>query len=262
MKSRILISLSLIAISLVCCSKVEEQIFTPYPYFSAIEKSRKAKPVDFTSIKQVYTEKLDGFVSDIEPAAASQINAAIQKGINKEKAHVQSQIVSKTLQKVFFKRIIFLLEKLPAAETDKIQHISDISALYQCLSPTVVRRGEWGGEGREMDDACLQGIQSLKEKSECQDAVNQIKNNLVKTYVLSVYYELAGIVENRGKNHEKCEEKQMEGILFYQTVMEYVEDKTLRDSIADGLSLNYQEMDIPVIREQLLKAFPQIKVNA
>lgn len=78
---------------------------------------------------------------------------------------------------------------------------------------------------------------------------------LKETYIFSVMYELVGIAENRGKSKEKCEEKVVEGRIFFETVEKYAEDTSLVNAIKASFETNYAEMDVEKTKEMVSRAF-------
>lgn len=244
-----------------CSSSVRESQLDPFPHFLAIESIRKSKPVDFTGIEQTYRTHLADFVNRSDSLIDTRIRDAIDEGLRGNKVHVQSQKVSKLLQKVFFDALIRSLRKLSGL-SDQNTYAAEIQwaeRLYNCLKPTVVRRSEWIGKGRELDDAIrfqLDRLASKPDEKRITKASQALETSLIRTYVLSVFYELEGIENNRGVDTLKCEEKEVEGRIFFETVEKYVESEELRNLIWQSLYRRYDELDVAEVRKLLAEAFP------
>ncbi len=265
MKRIIIVALCFLPL-LQCSTKKDSQgekkqaPFDPAVYFVEIERTRKSKPVDIVKIDSIYSHHLAPFVKSVDPASDPIIIDAIKKGKNNDAPHVQYQIVSKTIQKVFYNEIINSLNKLKTLSDEKVYktEVEKIKNYYAILSPTVIRRSEWIGKKQELEEVCLLQLNELKElycKPTLEKVTNALENTLKEVYVLSIFYELAGIVENRGKNEKKCEEKLAEGRIFFEIVEKYANDSSLVNSIKTLFETDYNEMDIEKARGMVSKAF-------
>ena len=235
-------------------------MFKPGAFFIAVEKARKSKPVDIPAIDSVYSNYLAPFIKTADPGSDVAITDAITKAKKNEAPHVQSQIISKTIQKVFFNEIVTLLSSLRNESDEKAYNsaIGKIEDYYEVLRPTVIRRSEWVGKNQELEEICRMQLNSLKEYNghpSLETSINTLVNTLKKVYILSVFYELVGIAENRGKNKVKCEEKVVEGRIFFETVEKYAEDTSLVNAIKASFETNYTEMDVEKTKEMVSQAF-------
>jgi hypothetical protein len=229
--------------------------------FLGIEKARKTKPIGFNSIKDQYQEQLSSFIAKADPAAHREITAAIDLGLNNQQPHIQSQKVSKVLQLVFYQELLKSLDQLMQAKDQAVcqEEYSRVSALYRALSPLVTRRGEWIGQGRELDQACalhLADLQVFPIGDKAKGAARALREVLRNAFVLSVYYELEGIEKARGTDNIKCEEKQTEAVLFFRAVADQAANDSLKPVLTAALERPFTEMDIPLLRDQLRIAFP------
>ena len=238
----------------------EQKVFKPGPVFIAVENARKGKPADIPAIDSVYSNHLSPFIKKVDPGSDVAITEAITKAKKNEAPHVQSQIISKTIQKVFFNEIGTLLKSL-INESDERAYNSEIEKIedyYEVLSPTVVRRSEWVGKNRELEEICRMQLASLKESfgnTALETSIQTLEKTLKGVYILSVLYELVGIAGNRGENAEKCEEKVAEGRIFFETVEKYAEDTSLVSSVKASFETDYMEMDVEKTKEMVGKAF-------
>jgi hypothetical protein len=243
-----------------CTSKKSDFMYIPQG-FLAIEQARKNKPIDFAVINDQYRQQLQSFIAGSNSAAHQEIVNAINQGMNKKQPHIQSQVVSKVLQLVFYRELVKSLDHLLQAKDPAVcqQEYVKVSALYQALSPLVTRRGEWIGQGQALDQACLlllPDLQSFPPDDKARAAAQSLREVLRNAYVLSVYYELEGIEKARGADIPKCEEKQTEAILFFRAVADQAANDSLRQVLAAALERPFTEMDIPLMRTQLRIAFP------
>jgi hypothetical protein len=235
--------------------------FDPVKPFLRIEAARKADPVDFGTIGREYQTALQPFVMKVNLDEHREIIKAVQLGTKGERPHVQSQKVSKRLQKVFFLEIMLLMEKKDAmaSRIDHAKTAGRIGKYYNVLRPTVKRRSQWIGSENHLDDICIQAINQIQRAqgtAETEKSAQDLKNTLKKVFVLSVYYELKGIEEARGYYPIKCEEKEIEARLFYETVSGFVKAPELNDQINAALHTGYLDMDVAGIRKMLAQAFP------
>jgi hypothetical protein len=250
----------LLALS-VCCSRQKKDIFNPSPHFLQIERLRKQKPLDFREIENKYVNDLKEYVQERDSSGNSIILNALVSGLQGVRPHVQSQKVSKTLQKVFFNSLVLELKRLDTIkeESGREDIILMINNLYECLAPTVARRSQWIGRQSELDDGCRMAIQGLKNINDRKKSAERLEKYLVQTYVLSVYYELEGIQEARGQDSIKCEEKETEARIFFDIISDYAGNSLQRDFIRGALKQGYRDMTIPILRSALRNAFPGVQ---
>lgn len=238
----------------------EQKVFKQGPFYIAVEKARKSKPVDIHAIDSLYANHLAPFIKTVDPGSDAVITGAITKAKKNEVHHVQSQTISKTIQKVFFNEVVSLLHSLKNESEEKVYNsaIEKIEDYYEVLSPTVVRRSEWVGKNRELEEVCRMQLASLKEsfgRAALETSIRTLEKTLKEVYILSVLYELVGITENRGKNAEKCEEKVTEGRIFFETVEKYAEDSSLVSTVKASFGMDYMEMDVEKTKEMVSRAF-------
>lgn len=229
--------------------KSTQKGFRPGIYFNAIEQARKKKPIDFSSLDSIYTAELMVFIKSIDPVSDATIKDALALGMKNKSPHIQSQIISKTLQKVFFNEINALIQALKVEFDEKtfLKIIAKMEEYYAVISSTVIRRSEWIGQGRELDDICRMHLQEIKKsfgKKNPDQHLHAFAKTIRDTYILSVLYELVGIGENRGKNREKCEEKMVEGKIFLDIVEKYATDMTAIETLKPTFTLDYNELDV------------------
>ena len=231
------------------------------PYLE-IEEIRNNKPVDFVTLKSIYTENLADFIQTNDLESHIRIQEELREGLKRNNTHIQSQIVSKTIQKVFFNQLSDAL--IHAAkftkDSDYKSKIAFVEESYKILRPTVLRRSEWIGKGNELDYICLHQIKILNaaKNGTAKEFVNA-KNSLLKyltyAYVLSIFYEFDGIEKNRGKDHKICEEKAVEARIFFEIIKDYAKSITLKGLSEAALSLKYTDMDIESMRRLISETF-------
>ena len=221
-----LIFLYLVTLLLISCSNKEQKTFTPSTHFYKIENLRKAKPLNFLAIAKIFNENLRANYYESHTDIVSKIDKAITAGIDNIKPHIQSQIISKELQKLFYLELI---------------ESKDVTENILALKPILLRRGKWVGKEGEYFD-----IVSSKEASK-----NLVKETLVKVFITSVFYELQGIEENRGKDDIKCEEKMVEARIFFETIANEINDVKTKNEISAQLNKTFTDIDIARTRELL-----------
>ena len=236
-------------------------VFDPTPVFCAIEKERQGEKPSFAVIDSLYTAGLSAFVKSTDPLSDSVIAAAVANAKKGADPEVNSELVNKTIQKVFFNDVMNCLETC-AGESDSGSFFGDITKIdndYGVLSPTVIRRSAWIGKERELDDMCRMHIRALKssfnDKPEKEKGLETLRNALKQAFALSVLFELEGIAENRGKDNEKCKEKEVEGRTYFEIVGKYAGSDSLKSLIQSGFAKGYEDMDIEKMQKMVSEAF-------
>ena len=252
--------LVLCATALLMCCKEDEPVFDPSVHFVAMETTRAQKPVDFGALAETYTTNLAQYVQGIDAEAHQRVTQALEKGRAGEQPHVQSQVVSKVLQKAFFAEAVAAMERLKGLRGKEYQkELAALKGLYRCLQPTVVRRSEWIGLERELDERCRHELGGLNGTPDGQTVALKtaaLESLLTRVYVLSVLYELEGIEKNRGVDSLKCEEKVTEATLFLETVTPYARSDSIATALQQELGKGYAELDVEAARALVRQAFP------
>ncbi len=255
-----LITIGCLFLILISCSVKKEEVssvFAPFSDYLEIEKIRTKKPIDFKTIKKIYLRKLK---SDIMPFSKDddiRIENAIVLGLKGDKPHVRSQEVSKILQKVYFL-------KLKEIALSSSVSVDNLKKYYAILEPTVVRRSEWIGKGREFPDKIENIFKKLdieKEDVKRKILLSDLINIIADSYILSIYYEFEGIENNRGNNTDKCEEKEVEARLFFETISSFIQEDSIALEFKKLLDVDYKEMDIEQLRKLGKEIFPNIKLK-
>lgn len=250
-----LIALSVMVIGMMagCMKPATDSAPSFSSIFFAIETVRKNKPVQFDRIDSLVAIHADS-LQKWDSVSYAHIQRALADAHEGTRPHVQSQIISKTLQLIFFNRLHRALARTFPHDTS---HTAD---LYECLSPTVLRRSEWIGKNRELDELFRNALRSYLShdgSNTPNPAVPIMKDLLIKTYFFSVLYEFEGIEKNRGKDEEKCEEKEIEALLFLQIIGQFAAKLDAVDSLQQRLEQGYQNLNVKQARRFLFEAYPR-----
>ncbi|MBF0430595.1 MAG: hypothetical protein HQK83_04915 [Fibrobacteria bacterium] len=257
-----LILFSVITLLWMSCSPQKENaVFDPWPAFSSMEIARKEAPLNISKIEKLYLSYLKDTVMTKNPTINEQITKAIAEAKVDNKTHVQSQVISKTLQLFFFRELSAgLLELTGLDKKTYATTIRRIRSLYACLQPTVIRRSEWVNRGRELDDICLNEIVRLESQPSeplQSEAASSLEGTLVYVYALSVMYEMDGIEKHRGKDPKICEEKVAEARIFFEIIRRHLTAKPLEEAINKLLQSGFEDMDTEAVRGMMEDAFPE-----
>ena len=77
----------------------------------------------------------------------------------------------------------------------------------------------------------------------------------MKTYALSVLYEIEGIEKNRGTDEKKCEEKEAEGRIFLRTIAGHAASDSLHAVARERLDAPYKDMNTEDARRVMVEAY-------
>jgi hypothetical protein len=102
-------------------------------------------------------------------------------------------------------------------------------------------------------------LDKLRAGDRSEENRKVLRRTLEMTYVLSVFYELEGIRDHRGKDKEKCEEKAVEAQIFFEIVSGGAASEQSRKAILENLNRPCAEIDLAVTWAHLLTAFPDAK---
>jgi hypothetical protein len=160
-----------------------------------------------------------------------EIRDALKKCAAGEKNKINSQIIAKGLQHITVLAIRQELD-LMAAESNNIKSSAQrIAAYFEGIRPTFVRRDKGFFEGKktlEADaDAAISQL-SKSDKSSLLTASLQLENAILRTYALSVLYEMEEIEKFRDSDLETCDVKRAEAGMFYRIIRPRIEKRSPR----------------------------------
>lgn len=202
----------------------------PLPYvekYAEMVAARRGEPMNLSLMESVYTEHLAAYVADADQRygthLATTAAAALGAGIHGERSAENAQIAEKSVQRAF---IISFQESLKALTKD----VADDEAYKRLLLSSQVirsvaqRRGEWLKKGPEyavaLDDLLAQLFDQVNRRSQktAIATIAQVDELTTKVLVLSVLYELDGLIKIRGADDTKAGEKRVEALIYYDSV--------------------------------------------
>ena len=248
-----------------CGKKDDEQaakIDRKVSAFKNVEQIRTEDNFDFREIEEIYNSRLQAFALKYDKVLGEEMNVIIEKAIRDGKVSkypkVQAQIISKTLQKIFFLALQDELEQSRKLDNTAATHQGNASGYYEAIRPTALRRGDWLGVDTLYDEEIQQVFGKAKEAIEKKDSekfVSQKKiltDKLMRIFALSVLYEVEGMVENRAI-YEQFQIKQAEASTYYKTIEEEVKknNPSGHEIIHYQLNVNPEYADFEAIKKEL-----------
>ena len=241
--------------------------------FKNIERIRTGDKFDFQSIEEIYNSHLKAFASKYDKTFGEEMDVIIERAIRDGRAgkypKVQAQIVSKTLQKLFFLAFQDELEQSSRLDVPATEHWENAKGYYEAIKPTVLRRGEWMEVGNLYDEE-IQGIFGKireaidkKDSEQFESQRNILSDKLMRIFALSVLYEVEGLIENRAI-YEQAKVKQAEATTYYKIIEKEVEKNNPGGHEIIDYQLNGDQtadVDFDVIKRELEAGLPNINLN-
>ncbi|OGJ86546.1 MAG: hypothetical protein A2268_07420 [Candidatus Raymondbacteria bacterium RifOxyA12_full_50_37] len=249
------------------CSKETSGTFNPADHYLKIEELRAAKPLDLHKIESIYTTQLAPRYHTAYPAIHASILEAMRKGEAGENVRVQSQTISKELQKIFYRELAASLSALEA-EADPAMYAQELErakSAYACLKPLSKRRSEWLKNGTAFDDlfaSAFSTLASMPGKETVKKTCDRIILLFRDIFIYSVFYELFGIETSRGTDNITCEEKMAEARIFLESALPFCRQQQFCVPLATAFHKDYRDLDIEKTREDLFAAFPGLDTHA
>jgi len=289
------------AVALVCglvffgCAKPEPPAATPTPAapepvdavaqasvnltglaadLSEFVSIRRAKPVDFAALKQLYEKGLRGYVTKVDESYGTQLAAvvsqAIAQGLQGQDIPANAQWAEKTIQRAFILDFSTSLARVgePAGEESDAALWARIKAATPVARAIAERRSDWTGRGTEFPDlfdTLLRQVEShaaAREATPLRQSREQVAGLMHKMLVLSVFYELGGCEKARGVNADEAVEKVVEAQIYFQSVDQESRkrDDAAAAAIAGELAKKPEQVDIDLVRSLLRKLYePEVK---
>ena len=242
--------------------------------FQNIERIRTGNRLDFQAMGEIYNSSLKGFAAEYDRTFGEKMDVIIKEAIRNGKADkypkVQAQIVSKTLQKVFFLAIQDELKQAAKLDVAATEHWENAKGYYEAIKPTVLRRGEWMEAGSLYDEEIQEVFSNSREAIEKKDAKQfdsqrkMLNDKLMRIFALSVLYEVEGLIENRAI-YEQAKVKQAEAATYYKII----EKEVKKNNPSGHEIIHYQlnadptaDVDFDVIKRELQAGLPNINLKA
>jgi len=213
--------------------------------FQTIGSLRRQTPVDAQAISDAYAGELQLLAQFLDSIYGltmdSDVLAAINQIADGQQVAVATQIIDKTLQRVFaltlYNRITHVLESLDDLSTQEMELEWDRAySAYQAIKGTAARENKVLTANRlslesssnpHLDSrvtlAFISGKNILSQINSGSHAQLVIERErivvpLIRAFLIGVLREVQGIVEERSRDFDEALEKQTEGIFFYRIV--------------------------------------------
>ena len=240
--------------------------------FQNIERIRTEDKLDFQTIEEIYNSHLKKFASKYDKTFGEAMDVIIERAIRDGKVSkypkVQAQIISKTLQKVFFLALQDKIDQVQKLDDTAPEHLENASGYYEALRPTVLRRGDWMEVGNLYDEEIRQVFSKARESIEKKDLAQlksqrkMLKDKLMRIFALSVLFEVEGMIENRAI-YEQAQIKQAEAATYYSIIEKEVKknNPSGHEIIHYQLNGNPEYVDFDVIKRELEVGLSNINLN-
>lgn len=256
MKTKLIPCLAVLALLCACAKKTEDtsKIANQINQYLQLIEAKQNPESGMALIKKHYAA-----VSDLLQQAGlkAQADRYLKQAEESQVAAPPLQGVDKTIQQA----LVILLHR----ELDQVLHnphdsgnaVANAYALYGGLRSIAERRGNYFGSDRLFADWIEDSFKKLKGGTNPQEAVQSVYDAIDDVYFLSVLYELEGIAANRGVNEIIVQEKQIEGLLFYEIIRPSAKNSTANETVRSELAKDGNEMDLDLIKQNLKLAFPE-----
>lgn len=254
-------------VGLTGCSSREEQpdselasIETYAEAEVAIERMRKQEDPDWDAISSQY-EITSAIVKGVDSRWATDYDEQIRQALNRcgagQKVKVNQQILAKGLQHVTVLAITDELNRM--AESGDVARETaprHVAAYFEGIRPTFVRRDKdfFGGK-KTLEAAADMAIRRLSEADSAGllAARRELDDVIVRTYALSVMYEIMEVEKLRDLDRDKCDVKRKEAEIFYRIIEARVKKRSPKahEIISNMLAGNYDTMDATILDEHL-----------
>jgi len=241
--------------------------------FQNIERIRTGDKLDVQAIEEIYSSHLKEFASKYDKSFGEEMDVIIERAIRDGRAgkypKAQVQIISKTLQKVFFLAFQDELKQSSRLDDAATKHWENASGYYEALQPTVLRRGEWMEVGNLYDEEIHQVLNKTREAIERKDSAQltsqrkMLTDKLMRIFALSVLFEVEGMIENRAI-YEQAKVKQAEAATYYKIIEKEVKKNNPGGHEIIHYQLNVDptaDTDFDVIEKELKAGLPNINLS-
>jgi hypothetical protein len=224
-----------------------QTIQTAVTAYQTIGTLRQATPINGDAIASTYLGALQTLVQEVDAAnnlkLDADILAAIEEIKNGNEPALASQVVDKTLQRVFyqvvFNRMADIRNQFEAATTAELNRMTDeMVAAFQAITGNVARanqvlsadklsivEGTNPGADVAFNESVARIRAALNKSNPAEDAgvvaveryVTRI-SSLSRAYYNAVLREVAGAMESRNTDKEEMRKELKEGEVFYRTI--------------------------------------------
>ncbi|MCP4746242.1 MAG: hypothetical protein GY874_08890 [Desulfobacteraceae bacterium] len=232
-----------------------------------IEHLRKHKTVDWEKIETLFAKDAAKVVEKTDRAKGTDYSRAIAQALEQcrkgLKARVNQQILAKGLQHITVLNIFGLCDALMRGEAAAGPKIS---AFFEEIRPTFVRRDkDFFASAGKLEKTAELALEHLSQgpSEDLYTYKTDLENIILRTYALSVLYEIMEIEKFLQTNPDKCAVKQMEAMIFYRIIAGRVKRNSAdaHNTITRMLDGSYSMMKASILEENLKKGLRGISLK-
>ncbi|SJZ95108.1 hypothetical protein [Selenihalanaerobacter shriftii] len=232
--------------------------------YKEINQLRHEEDIDFNKIEKIYNDVLQNTVQARDKEFSETMDQYIQAAFygvrNGQDPALAAQIVDKTLKKAFYLTVKHELDEAVEEFSNKEEahhKIDEAIVYYEAIAGTAKKRSE------DLHEGILSGLKSARRAIENDSLIDLkvadqiIGKTIIKVFHASVLHEAEEVEEYLAENPDKAKIKQMEGLVYYQTIKGIVKsnNKIGNIMVEDMLSGDINEVDYDVILEELNRGF-------
>jgi len=232
--------------------------------YKKINQLRHEEEIDFAAIKEIYTKHLQKTVQARDEEFSTNMDQYIQAAFygveNGQNPALAAQIVDKTLKRTFYLSVKHELDEAIEEFNNKEEahhKLDEAVVYYEAIAGTAKKRSE------DLHEGILSGLKSARRAIENDKLIDLkiadqiIGKTIIKVFYASVLHEAEEVEEYIAENPAKAKVKQMEGLVYYQTIKGKVKpnNKIGHIIVGDMLSGDISEFDYDVILEEISRGF-------
>jgi len=222
----------------------------------------ESKSVNFDEFQKTYDGRLATYVREVDAAYQTSLDKDVCQAVEKLKTGKDKEANIETVVKSIQRAFIITFQKSLATLKKGPSEPSTLSKLLQAAPAARVvtqRRSLWLDKGTEFPDTFDASLERLKKAvhekntSALAEAAGQLDFIFTKCLVLSVFFELDGLVKERGKDADEASGKRVEASLYYASLREGHEkrNKSAAATISEQFTHSPGQIDVDLIRSLL-----------
>ena len=217
-----------------------------------LERIRAEKTPDWAAVNASY-EKTLPVIKSIDAKYGTQYDREIRDALKKcaagDKIKINGQIIGKGFQHITVLAIQRELDFAASAKQADIKTSAKrIAAYFEDIRPTFVRRDKGFFEGKKTLEAAADAAITQLSKSNKNSLLTpsrELEDVIMRTYALSVLYEMEELEKKRDSDVEFCDVKKIEAAVFYRIIQPRIEKRSPRTNeiILNMLNGNYDAIN-------------------
>jgi len=256
----------LILISVACTGSYDEsdqELDNIKKYAAAqvnIERLRKQVPTDWDEIAAQYAVT-SPFVKEMDKKMSLTYHNDIMDATRRCKAgedvKINQQVLAKGLQHV---TVLFIRQQLQAIARakngEREKYARRTAAFFEGIRPTVTRRDkDFFAAHNVLEQTANQALQRLTGEvtGDLIIAARDLEDTIIRTYALSVLYEILQIEKLRDTDSNACHVKLKEAVIFYRIIQPTLKRRNPKSDelISAMLKSRFPQMNAGLLEENL-----------